>query len=143
MAEHRNSDRLRKYSGRTTMTTATNNEIRLRVDNTTRLSLQLSGDIEGRTLQLVPAEGGMTDLAIGGNVRSGETLPRSKRGRISRNLNNNDDDDNNNNQSSIVAGQRRLRVPRTNTPVNDPESVIESEAAEKEVAQTEAPSDKI
>jgi hypothetical protein len=46
--------------------TSTNNEIRLRVDRGTPLNLQLSGDMEGRSLQLVPAESGMSDVVIGG-----------------------------------------------------------------------------
>jgi hypothetical protein len=45
---------------------STNNEIRLRVDRTTPLSLQLTGDMEGHTLQLVPAESGKSDVVIGG-----------------------------------------------------------------------------
>ncbi|OAK99324.1 hypothetical protein IQ06DRAFT_223759 [Phaeosphaeriaceae sp. SRC1lsM3a] len=84
---------------RTTMTSTTNNEIRLRVDGTMPLSLQLSGDMEGRTLQLVPAENGMTDLVIGGNTRSGETVYRSERGSTSGNKTVN--------RRSIVAGQGR------------------------------------
>ncbi|KAF1919395.1 hypothetical protein BDU57DRAFT_140137 [Ampelomyces quisqualis] len=99
-SSHSNGSGKASHSNRTTMTSATNNEIRLRVDGTMPLSLQLSGDMEGRTLQLVPAEGGMTDLVIGGNVRSGETLYRSERGSIYGNANNN-------NRRSIVAGQGR------------------------------------
>jgi hypothetical protein len=92
-----------KGSGnRTTMTSGTNNEIRLRVDGTMPLSLQLSGDMEGRTLQLVPAENGMTDLVIGGgnNIRSGETVYRSERGSMSG-INPNF------NRRSLIAGQGR------------------------------------
>ncbi|KAH7392212.1 hypothetical protein DE146DRAFT_617573 [Phaeosphaeria sp. MPI-PUGE-AT-0046c] len=85
---------------RTTMTSTTNNEIRLRVDGTMPLSLQLSGDMEGRTLQLVPAENGMTDLVIGGNTRSGETVYRgSERSSVSGNKSAN--------RRSIIAGQGR------------------------------------
>lgn len=87
-------------SNRTTMTSATNNEIRLRVDGTMPLSLQLSGDMEGRTLQLVPAENGMTDLVIGGgNPRSNESVYRSERGSVMVN---------NSNRRSLIAGQGRL-----------------------------------
>jgi hypothetical protein len=51
----------------------TNDEIRLRVDGTIPLTLQLSGDVDSRTLQLVPADNGMTDCVIAGdNIRSGE-----------------------------------------------------------------------
>ncbi|KAH3940266.1 hypothetical protein HBI56_220250 [Parastagonospora nodorum] len=85
-------------SNRTTMTSATNNEIRLRVDGTMPLSLQLSGDMEGRTLQLVPAEGGMTDLVIGGgNARGNDSVYRSERGTVQVN----------NNRRSLIAGQGR------------------------------------
>jgi hypothetical protein len=85
-------------SNRTTMTSTTNNnEIRLRVDGTVPLSLQLTGDMEGRTLQLVPAENGMTDLVIGGgNSRGTETSYRSERGSV-----------HGSNRRSIVAGQGR------------------------------------
>lgn len=66
---------------RTTMTSTANNEIRLRVDGTMPLSLQLSGDMEGRHIQLVPAENGMTDLVIGGNnTRSEGAIYRSEKG---------------------------------------------------------------
>jgi hypothetical protein len=85
-------------SNRTTMTSATNNEIRLRVDGTMPLSLQLSGDMEGRTLQLVPVENGMTDLVIGGgNARSNESVYHSERGTVQVN----------NNRRSMIVGQGR------------------------------------
>ncbi|KAH7089788.1 hypothetical protein FB567DRAFT_547347 [Paraphoma chrysanthemicola] len=62
------------HSNRTVTTSDTNNEIRLRVDNRgAPVSLQISGDMEGRTLQLVPAENGATDLVIG-NVRDDVAL---------------------------------------------------------------------
>lgn len=86
---------------RTTMTSTTNNEIRLRVDGTMPLSLQLSGDMEGRTLQLVPAENGMTDLVIGGNTRSEGTIYRSEKS-VSGNKAAN--------RRSIVAGQGRRDI---------------------------------
>jgi len=41
------------------------NEVRLRLESGQAINLQLSGDMEGRTLQLIPAEDGMTDLVIG------------------------------------------------------------------------------
>lgn len=41
------------------------NEIRLRVDASAPLALSFNGDMEGRTLQLLPAENGMTDVVIG------------------------------------------------------------------------------
>ena len=43
-----------------------NNEIRLRVDANAPLSLQFIGNMEGRTMQLIPAEDGMADLIISG-----------------------------------------------------------------------------
>ncbi|KAH7075172.1 hypothetical protein FB567DRAFT_452644 [Paraphoma chrysanthemicola] len=58
------------------------------------VNLQITGDMEGRTLQLVPAEGGATDLVIG-NAR-GETSYHSERGSVMAN-----------NRRSIVAGQGR------------------------------------
>jgi hypothetical protein len=76
------------YSSYTTSTrssadwaSSTNNDIRLRVDGSAPLNLQLSGDMEGRTLQLVPAENGMTDLVIG-NTRDGEKAYHTERGGI-------------------------------------------------------------
>jgi hypothetical protein len=83
-------------SNRTTMTSNTNNEIRLRLQNgSAPVNLQISGDMEGRTLQLVPAENGATDLVIG-NARGGETSYHSERGSVMGN-----------NRRSIVAGQGR------------------------------------
>jgi hypothetical protein len=95
------SSRSNGSGNRTTMTNA-NNEIRLRVDGTMPLSLQLTGDMDGRTLQLVPAENGMTDLVIGGgnNIRSGETVYRSERGSMSG-INPNF------NRRSLITGQGR------------------------------------
>jgi hypothetical protein len=56
-----------------------NGEIRLRVDASAPLSLQFNGDMEGRTLQISPAENGMADLVIG-NSRRKETSYLSERG---------------------------------------------------------------
>ncbi|CAN9338657.1 unnamed protein product [Alternaria alternata] len=42
------------------------NEIRLRVDANAPLSLQFNGDMEGRTLRLIPGEDGMAELVISG-----------------------------------------------------------------------------
>jgi hypothetical protein len=74
-------------SKRTDMTNNGNNEIRLRVDGSAPLSLQFTGDMEGRTLQLLPAENGMTDVVIGnaGNTRASEVSYRSERGSVSGN----------------------------------------------------------
>jgi hypothetical protein len=65
------------------MASQTNNEIRLRVDGKMPLSLQLSGDIEGRTVQLVPAKDNMTDLFISGSgpsSKNNEKVYRTQRG---------------------------------------------------------------
>ncbi|KAH3917173.1 hypothetical protein HBI56_121440 [Parastagonospora nodorum] len=72
----------RRYRPSSAMSISTsNNEPRLRVDGTMPLSLQLSGDMEGRTLQLVPAASGTTDMVIGGNgSRSSGAVYRSERG---------------------------------------------------------------
>lgn len=53
-------------SSRNTTKDDTNNEIRLRVDANAPLSLQFTGDMESRTMQLVPTEEGMADLVISG-----------------------------------------------------------------------------
>ncbi|KAF2032062.1 hypothetical protein EK21DRAFT_110275 [Setomelanomma holmii] len=83
-------------SNRTTMTGNTNNEIRLRIQNgSAPVNLQISGEMEGRTLQLVPAENGATDLVIGG-TRGDETVYHSELG-----------SQRGNNRRSIVAGQGR------------------------------------
>ena len=47
-------------------------EIRLRVDASAPLSIQLHGDSEGRTLQIDPAENGMADIVIGSDNTSGK-----------------------------------------------------------------------
>lgn len=56
-----------------------NGEIRFRIGNDAGLTLNLNGDMEGRTLQLVPIENGMNELVISGNAR-GESIYRSERG---------------------------------------------------------------
>ncbi|KAJ4374183.1 hypothetical protein N0V83_002924 [Neocucurbitaria cava] len=48
-----------------TITSNDKNDIRLRVDAGAPLSLSFTGDMEGRTLQLFPADDGMADLVIG------------------------------------------------------------------------------
>ncbi|KZM28303.1 uncharacterized protein EKO05_0000200 [Ascochyta rabiei] len=55
-------------------------EIRLRIGNDAPVTLSLNGDMEGRTLQLVPIENGMNELVISGNARGGESTYRSERG---------------------------------------------------------------
>jgi hypothetical protein len=74
------SDR-QSQSNRTTMTSNENNEIRLRVDASAPLSLSFNGDMEGRTLRMIPAENGMADIVIGS--RNGDsTYQGSERGSI-------------------------------------------------------------
>lgn len=83
-------------SSRILMTSGTENEIRLRADETMPLSLQFNGDMEGRTLQLVPTESGMTDMVIGDNgSRSSRTVYRSERDSVARK------------NKSAIAGHRR------------------------------------
>jgi len=66
-------------SQRTTMTNGANNEIRLRVDTSAPIALSFTGEMENRTLQLIPAENGMTDVVIGNR----ETAYHSERGSVS------------------------------------------------------------
>ncbi|KAI4635842.1 uncharacterized protein J4E87_000799 [Alternaria ethzedia] len=49
-----------------TVTSDGHKEIRLKVDPNAPLSLQFNGDMEGRTMQLVPTEDGMAELVITG-----------------------------------------------------------------------------
>ncbi|KAH8726494.1 hypothetical protein GQ44DRAFT_613797 [Phaeosphaeriaceae sp. PMI808] len=73
----------------------TNNEIRIRVDEGSRL--QLTGDMDGRTLQLVPTENGMTELVIGNSRGNEIAYHQSERGSVMGS----------NNRRSIIAGQVR------------------------------------
>ncbi|KAJ4355623.1 uncharacterized protein N0V89_003643 [Didymosphaeria variabile] len=69
-------------SARTAVTNGNNNgEIRLRVDTSAPLSLSFNGDMEGRTLQINPAEDGMADIVIGGQ-RGEDDVYRSEKGSI-------------------------------------------------------------
>lgn len=69
-------------SARTNMTGGGgNSEIRLRVDASAPLSLSFNGDMEGRTLQINPAEGGMADIVIGSG-RGNENTYRSEKGSV-------------------------------------------------------------
>jgi hypothetical protein len=58
-----------------------NGEIRLRIGNDAPVTLSLNGDMEGRTLQLVPIDNGMNELVISGNGR-GESIYHSERGSV-------------------------------------------------------------
>ncbi|OAL43834.1 hypothetical protein IQ07DRAFT_616009 [Pyrenochaeta sp. DS3sAY3a] len=88
-------DEKQSLSARTVATNA-NNEIRLRVDASAPLSLSFNGDMEGRTLQLLPAENGMADIVIG-NARGGEdTYHTSERSSIMGN-----------NRRPLIASQAR------------------------------------
>jgi hypothetical protein len=79
-ARTRNSDE-RSQSNRTTMTNGASGEIRLRIDASAPLSLSFNGDMEGRTLQINPAEDGMAELVIA-NPRGNENTYRSERGSV-------------------------------------------------------------
>lgn len=69
-------------SNHTAVTNNGSNEIRLRVDASNPVSLSFNGDMEGRTLQLVPTGDGMADIVIGA-TRGGESIYRgSDRGSI-------------------------------------------------------------
>lgn len=78
---HSKSDRVSRISqsNRTTMTSG-GGEIRLRLDTSAPVTLQLTGDAD-RTISLNPAEGGMTDLIIG-SANGNERTYRSERGSI-------------------------------------------------------------
>jgi hypothetical protein len=86
-------------SNRTTMTSNTANELRLRIDTAQAINVQLSGDMDGRTLQLVPAGDGKTDLVIG-NARGEGTVYNSQRGSIMGTSSNS-------NRRSMIEGSRR------------------------------------
>ncbi|KAG9189800.1 hypothetical protein G6011_06668 [Alternaria panax] len=47
------------------------NEIRLRVNASAPLTFQFNGEMEGRTMQLIPGESGTAELVISGNPNSG------------------------------------------------------------------------
>lgn len=69
-------------SAKTTVTNGNNNgEIRLRVDASAPLSLSFNGDMEGRTLQINPAEDGMADIVIGGQ-RGEDDVYHSEKGSV-------------------------------------------------------------
>ncbi|KAF1998996.1 hypothetical protein P154DRAFT_564341 [Amniculicola lignicola CBS 123094] len=69
-------------SNQTTVTNANNNgEIRLRVDTSAPISLQFSGDTEGRTLQINPVDDGMAELVIS-SARGHDQAYRSERGSV-------------------------------------------------------------
>lgn len=57
-----------------------NGEIRLRVDASAPLSLSFNGDMEGRTLQINPAEDGLADIIISGPGVKDEKNARSESG---------------------------------------------------------------
>ncbi|KAI4635437.1 uncharacterized protein J4E87_000388 [Alternaria ethzedia] len=73
------SDR-QSQSNRTALTSNGNNEIRLRVDANAPLSLQFNGDMEGRTMQLIPTEDGMAELVISGSRDNESNYHSSERG---------------------------------------------------------------
>ena len=67
----------------TAVTSNGGNEIRLRVDANAPLSLQFNGDMEGRTMQLIPGEDGMAELVISGNRDNESAYHGSERDSIS------------------------------------------------------------
>lgn len=111
-------------SNRTTMTSTTGNEVRLRIDNTQPINLQLSGDMDGRTLQLVPGANGTTELVIGsnGNGRDEGTIYHSQKGSVKA--------INSNRRSTIEAQRRRdedfsERSSRTGRSRRDRDEILE------------------
>lgn len=57
-----------------------NGEIRLLMPNDAPVTVKLNGEMEGRSIQVVPGENGQNELVISGNGRSGESTYRSERG---------------------------------------------------------------
>ncbi|KAF1937944.1 hypothetical protein EJ02DRAFT_39347 [Clathrospora elynae] len=80
-SSHEGSDK-QSQSNRTAVTSNGNKEIRLRVDASAPLSLSFNGDMEGRTLRMIPAENGMADIVIGGSRGSESTYQSSERGSV-------------------------------------------------------------
>jgi hypothetical protein len=60
------------------VTRAGGGEIRLRVDATAPLSLQFNGDMEDRTIEINPVDGGMADIIIGPSRTSNENIMRKE-----------------------------------------------------------------
>ncbi|CAO2657319.1 Nn.00g034450.m01.CDS01 [Neocucurbitaria sp. VM-36] len=89
------SSQQRRSDGKTMTSDGSNNEIRLRVDASAPLSLLFNDDMEGRTLRLIPAEGGMADLFIGQSQSKGPVY-RSERG-----------------STPVNKNQRRVVAPKT------------------------------
>jgi hypothetical protein len=72
------------HSARTTVTNGTSvgGEIRLKVDASAPLSLQFNGDMEGRVLNINPAEDGMAEIVIA-SARGNETTYGGDRSSVS------------------------------------------------------------
>lgn len=79
-SDSESSDNSRR-SARQGLPSSASGEIRMRVDASKPLSLSFNGDMEGRSLQLVPAEDGMADVVIGPHETSYNTsdTKRSRR----------------------------------------------------------------
>jgi hypothetical protein len=75
------SDKASRVSHRTTATNGASNELRLRVDASAPISLQLNGDLEGRAIRFEQAEDGMADIIIA-NTQGEERTYRSERGSL-------------------------------------------------------------
>ncbi|CAE7016276.1 hypothetical protein PTNB85_00031 [Pyrenophora teres f. teres] len=102
-----------------------NNEIRLRVDANAPLSLQFNGDMEGRTLRMIPAENGMADLVISG-------------GRGDSQYNGSDRGSNSGDKMALVRDPRRQAEEMTETSGRSHrrrESRLVREHGERDVAQ--------
>ncbi|EMD63642.1 hypothetical protein COCSADRAFT_330060 [Bipolaris sorokiniana ND90Pr] len=82
MPSHSGSSGSERSRSNRTAVTNENNEIRLRVDANAPLSLQFNGDMEGRTLRMIPAENGMADLVISGGRDRESVYHNSDRGSI-------------------------------------------------------------
>lgn len=59
-----------------------NGEIRLLIANDAPVTVKLNGEMEGRSIQVVPGENGQNELVISGNGRGGESTYRSERGSV-------------------------------------------------------------
>ncbi|OCK85590.1 hypothetical protein K432DRAFT_18831 [Lepidopterella palustris CBS 459.81] len=69
-------------SNRTNITNTANGEIKMRIDPSTSINLEFTGDMEGRTIRLAPADDGMAELIIGSS-RGTEAIYKSERGSVS------------------------------------------------------------
>ncbi|KAF1931764.1 uncharacterized protein M421DRAFT_320218 [Didymella exigua CBS 183.55] len=59
-----------------------NGEIRLLIANDAPVTFKLNGELEGRSIQVVPGENGQNELVISGNGRNSESTYRSERSSV-------------------------------------------------------------